>query len=95
MHTQQDLCTWVFLFVFFFLPVIVGVLEGREDVPEAAVAVKLGLALGAFDGAFQPSAQEALDRKQQRHANTQLMCSLTKRRKKKPYNTPATNLAHL
>lgn len=76
------------------LPVIVGVLEGREDVPEAAVAVKLGLALGAFDGAFQPSAQEALDRKRQRHANTQLMRSSTKQ-KTHTHNTLATNPAHL
>ena len=33
-------------------PVIVCGLEARQDVSEAAVAVQLGLAFGAFDGAL-------------------------------------------
>lgn len=38
--------------------------EVRKDVSEAGVAVELGLTLGAFYGAFQPSTQETLKDKQ-------------------------------
>lgn len=41
-------------------PVTVDAPEARQDVPEAGVAVQLGLALGALDGALQPPAEEAL-----------------------------------
>lgn len=42
------------------LPVIVDAPEARKDVSEAGVAVKLGLTLGAFYRALQPSTQKAL-----------------------------------
>lgn len=42
------------------LPVIVEAPEPRQDVSEAGVAVQFGLTLGAFNGSFQLSAEEAL-----------------------------------
>lgn len=41
-------------------PVVVDAPEAGQDVSEAGVAVQLGLTLRPFDGALQPSTQEAL-----------------------------------
>ena len=57
-----SVCVYVKYLFSCISPVIVRGFEARQDVSEAAVAVQLGLALGAFDGTLQSATQEALDR---------------------------------